>query len=57
MLMSEAGILPCLYDSHPPVNSGKLNQRPTAYKTCCPAQIQLFMRIKTTGLKSDLKRA
>lgn len=54
--MSGAGILPCLYDTRPPVNSSKQKQRRPAYKTCCPAYIQVFMGIKTTGSKSDLKR-
>lgn len=55
-VMSEAGILPCLYDTRPPVNSGKRKQRQPAYKTRRPPQIQVFMGIKTTGVKSDLKR-
>lgn len=50
--MSEAGILPCLYDTRPPVNSGKRKQRQPAYKTRRPPQIQVFMGIKTTGSKS-----
>ena len=52
MLMREAGILPCLYDTRPPVNPGKRKQRQPAYKTCRPPQIQVFMGIKTTGFKS-----
>lgn len=56
LLMSEAGILPCLYDTRPPVNSSKRKQSQPAYKTCCPPHIQVFMGIKTTGFKSDLER-
>lgn len=56
MLMSEAAILSCLYDTRPPVNSGQRKQRQSAYKTCCPPHIQVFMGIKTTGFKSELKR-
>lgn len=50
--MSEAGILPCLYDTHPPVISGKRKRRQPAYKTHCPPQIQVFMAMNTTGFKS-----
>lgn len=56
MLMSKAGILPCLYDTRPPVNSSKRKQRQPGYKTRCPPQIQVFMGIKTTGFKSDPKK-
>lgn len=54
MLISEVGILPCLYDTCPLVNSGKWIQRQSAYKTHWPPQIQVFMGIKTTAFKSHV---
>lgn len=54
--MSEAGILPCLYDTRPPVNSGKRKQRQPAHKARRPPQIRVFMGIKTTGPKSEPSR-
>lgn len=54
--MSEAGVLPCLYDTRPPVNSGKRKQRQPAHKARRPPHIRVFMGIKTTGPKSEPSR-